>query len=143
VEALKMNSSDSPNQTAGLLLSDDMIFTSRITHTARDLGVRIVAARQSPAILELARLNGPSCVLIDLANPGLELNDFIQQIRLACTPTPRLIAYGSHVDAEGLKRARTAGCDVVLARSKFVEELPRNLHEWIKAKTEGESGSDA
>jgi len=45
---------------------------------------------------------------------------------------PRVVAYGSHVDAAGLKAARDAGCDVVLPRSAFVEQLPVKLREWME-----------
>ena len=33
--------------------------------------------------------------------------------------------------AAGLRAAREAGCDLVLPRSKFVEELPRALPGWL------------
>ena len=46
-------------------------------------------------------------------------------------PMPRVVAYGSHVETETLRKAREAGCDPVLPRSKFVEELPAKLREWI------------
>ena len=36
-----MSVPSTPSEVAGLLLSDDMIFTSRITGTARDLGLTI------------------------------------------------------------------------------------------------------
>ena len=45
--------------SAGLLLSDDLIFTSRITGTARDLGLTIQAARTPEALLALARQAPP------------------------------------------------------------------------------------
>jgi hypothetical protein len=41
------------------------------------------------------------------------------------------MAYGAHVDAAGLWAARQAGCDIVLPRSAFVEELPFRLPEWL------------
>jgi hypothetical protein len=47
-------------------------------------------------------------------------------------PIPRVVAYGSHVDAQGLAAARAAGCDLVLPRSKFVEELPTALALWLR-----------
>jgi hypothetical protein len=42
-----------------------------------------------------------------------------------------VVAYGSHVDTERLRAARSAGCDPVLPRSKFVEELPKALPQWL------------
>ena len=44
----------------------------------------------------------------------------------------RVVGYGSHVDAATLHAARVAGCDPVLPRSKFVEELPGALPGWLE-----------
>ena len=114
-----------------LLLSDDLMFTSRITGTARDLGLTVKVARSPEVLLSLARQQTPRCVFLDLANPGLVLGDFLRQLAEACNPMPRLVAYGSHVDTKTLHAARAAGCDPVLPRSKFVEDLPKMLQEWL------------
>jgi CheY-like chemotaxis protein len=115
----------------GLLLSDDLIFTSRITGAGRDLGLTIEAARTLDALIALARQKEPRGVILDLAFPGLDVPDLIRQLSEACPVMPRLVAYGAHVDAAGLRAARQAGCDVVLPRSAFVEELPSKLAEWL------------
>jgi DNA-binding NarL/FixJ family response regulator len=107
----------------GLLLSDDLLFTSRITATGQSAGMRIKPARTPEILRALAEQETPSCVIVDLANPGLRIATLIQELRAKCSPMPRLIAYGSHVDTATLRSAREAGCDVVLPRSKFVEEL--------------------
>jgi CheY-like chemotaxis protein len=120
-----------PEPPPGLLLSDDLIFTSRITGTARDLGLTIRPARSPGVLLDLARQQAPPCVLIDLANPGLVLTDLLRQLAKVCPVMPRVVAYGSHVDTATLKAARAAGCDPVLPRSKFVEDLPRELPHWF------------
>jgi CheY-like chemotaxis protein len=114
----------------GLLLSDDLIFTSRITGTAHDLGLTVKAARSSALLLELARKEPPRCVLLDLSNPGLIVADLVKQLKSVAEP-PFVVAYGSHVDAAALRAAREAGCDLVLPRSKFVEELPKALSGWF------------
>jgi hypothetical protein len=49
-----------------------------------------------------------------------------------------VVAYGSHVDTATLRAAREAGCDVVLPRSKFVEELPTALPTWLAPRTGGD-----
>lgn len=115
----------------GLLLSDDLIFTSRITGTARSLGLVVRPARSAEALLHLARQETPRCVLVDLANPGLVLLELIRQLGEACRPLPRLVAYGSHVDTATLRGAREAGCEPVWPRSKFVEELASSLPGWF------------
>ena len=120
----------------GLLLSDDMIFTSRITGTARALGITMKPARSSDVLLAMAQQHTPALVLIDLSNPGLQLPELLQALRTSSSSMPRMVAYGSHVDAAVLRAAREAGCDPVLPRSKFVEELPRALPEWMRAGTD-------
>jgi CheY-like chemotaxis protein len=115
----------------GLLLCDELIFTSRITGTARGLGLTVRAARSADELVELARQAPPRGVLIDLSNPGLALPELLRRLAEACPSMPRVVAYGSHVDTATLRAAREAGCDPVLPRSKFVEELPRALPQWL------------
>lgn len=120
-----------PEPPEGLLLSDDLIFTSRVTGTARDLGLTVRAARSVDVLEAMARHHPPRLVLVDLGNPGMTVPDLLRRLRDACPVAPFVVAYGSHVDAAGLRAAREAGCDVVLPRSKFVEDLPAKLPEWV------------
>jgi CheY-like chemotaxis protein len=120
----------------GLLLCDDLLFISRITGTARDLGLTVKSARSMEQLLALARQHVPQCVLIDLANPNLALAELLRQLAEVCAPMPRVVAYGSHVDTDTLRAAREAGCDPVLPRSKFVEDLPLSLPEWFSNRNE-------
>ncbi len=115
----------------GLLLSDDLIFTSRVTAEARALGLTVTSVRSVAALIDVARQQPPHGVLIDLAFPGLDLVGLVGELRAACAPPPRLIAYGPHVEAAMLRAARGAGCDPVLPRSKFVEALPTELANWL------------
>jgi CheY-like chemotaxis protein len=119
--------------THGLLLCDDLIFTSRVTGTARDLGFVIRTARSPESLRELLAQDQPACIVLDLANPGLAIADLMSTLREMGGLRPRVIAYGSHVDTATLKAARAAGCDKVLTRSQFVEELPVHLREWMSA----------
>lgn len=115
----------------GLVLCDDMIFTSRITGTARDLGLCVKPARSVETLNALIQQQIPCCIIVDLAHAELHIADFMEGLRTTCARMPRLIAYGSHIDTATLRAAKEAGCDVVLPRSKFVEELPRALPEWM------------
>jgi CheY-like chemotaxis protein len=121
----------------GLLLSDDLIFTSRITGTARAQGLTVRAARSVEELGALARQQAPTGVLVDLGNPGLDVPDLIARLKASCPVMPRVVAYGSHVDAAGLRAARAAGCDIVLPRSAFVEQLPIALAEWLSTEAQG------
>jgi len=118
---------------AGLVLSDDLIFFSRIAAAARDAGLAVRQARSAADLLALARQGAPGGVIVDLQNPGLDLPALLADLRATCPVMPRVVAYGSHVEAEVLRAARQAGCDRVLPRSRFVEELARDIGEWLGA----------
>lgn len=111
----------------GLLLSDDLIFISKITGVAKLLSLEVRVARSTAAFLDLAKQHTPAGALIDLHHPGLDLPALLA----ALSPRPRVVAYGSHVEAATLHAAREAGCDLVLPRSKFVEQLPTALPAWL------------
>jgi DNA-binding NarL/FixJ family response regulator len=111
------------------LLCEDLIFTSRIVETARAQGVAVRAAKTPTELEALARQQPPRFIIVDLGHPGLVIGDLMAALHAACDPAPRVIAYGSHVDTAGLRAAREAGCDPVLPRSKFVEELPKLVAE--------------
>lgn len=116
----------------GLLLADDLLFTSRITGTARALNLTIKAARSVDVLKAIATQEQPACIILDLANPGLVTGEMIDWLKQNCTPMPRVVAYGSHVDAATLRTARAAGCHEVMPRSQFAEALPSQLAEWLK-----------
>jgi DNA-binding NarL/FixJ family response regulator len=116
-------------------LSDDLLFASRVTGTAHALNLPLTSARTPDALLTQAQQQLPTCVIVDLAHPGLALPELLAG--LAALPArPRVVAYGSHVDAATLRAARDAGCDVVLPRSKFVEDLATALPAWLAEGTE-------
>ncbi len=122
------------SRIVGLLLSDDLMFTSRITATARQLGLEVLAANTQAALQQLAEQQAPRCVILDLSNPGLDVAGLLRRLHEKCGPAPFVVGYGSHVDTATLRAAREAGCDVVLPRSKFVEELPQALPEWFAGR---------
>jgi len=117
-----------PAPPAALLLCDDLMFSSRITGTARAVGLAVAVVRSPEQLLAALSRQPPRCVLLDLA---LASPSLITPLKHEYTPAPLVVAYGSHVDAAALRAARDAGCDVVLPRSKFVEKLSEALPYWL------------
>src|SRR5262245_6671582 len=107
----------------GLLLTDDMIFSSRITGTAHAMGLSMIVVKSEQDLVSQARERNPTCVILDLSQ-AMKIDELIRNLKEGNSLKPRLVAYGSHVDAATLRAAREAGCDLVLPRSQFVEELP-------------------
>lgn len=115
---------------AGVMLCDDLLFTSKVTTTARALGLTVVPAKTADAAIVNAKAIHAVTVFIELHTPGLALPQFLESLR-AIEPMPRVIAFGSHVDKAGLNAAKTAGCDLVMPRSKFVASLETELSGWL------------
>jgi DNA-binding NarL/FixJ family response regulator len=116
-----------------LILCDDLIFTSKITATARAHHLTATAARTPTALLNKFN-TGTACVLIDLHNPELKIAELVPMLR-GINPSAKLIGFGSHVDVETLKAAREAGLDKVMPRSQFVNLLETELTAWATVAT--------
>lgn len=114
----------------GFLLSDDLIFSSRITGTARAHGGTLTVFRDAEKLLDNPSAT-PVAIILDLHNATLDLPVFLAKLRENLLPIPMVIAYGSHVDAERLRAARADGCDLVLPRSAFVDRLETDLSKWL------------
>jgi ActR/RegA family two-component response regulator len=122
------------NEKVLVLLSDDLIFNSRISAPARDDGATVRSARDVDAAIVAARQSSATCVIVDLALAGSRIGELLTSLRALAVP-PRIIAYGPHVDAAGLRAAAEAGCDIVLPRSKFSEALDKELPRWLAPRT--------
>ena len=122
---------------AGLLLSDDLLFGSRVTATARAHGLTVVTARTPARLLELAAADVPAAVVLDLQHPGLDLAAVVAALAALPAP-PRLVGYGSHVDADALKQARRLGV-LAMPRSQFAARLEQDLAGWL-GRSQGVTG---
>jgi CheY-like chemotaxis protein len=113
---------------AALLVSRDLFFTSMVTGTASLLGVEVQVVADAAAAVQSLATGQFGCILIDLADPGLNLVDFFA--RLVAEDHPPVVAFGSHVATARLQAARDAGCDEVLPRSRFSAGLPELLKRY-------------
>lgn len=100
-------------------LVTDLIFGSKITGTASHVGVSVQTVRSEEA-LRIA-VNTANGLVIDL-NAGGDTVALVRDLRGAHPSLP-IVGFASHVQTDLIKAARAAGCDHVLARSKFVEKL--------------------
>jgi CheY-like chemotaxis protein len=112
---------------------DDLLFTVKITDMAKRTGLQVQFVKNEPDVLEAARSN-PLLVIIDLNTHAL---DPVQTIRaLKADPQTKgvsLLGYVSHVHGELKQQAHDAGCDMVMARSAFSQNLPLILKRHANA----------
>jgi CheY-like chemotaxis protein len=125
-----LTTNESTRDSAALMISQDLFFSSKVTSTANELGFRVVVeGNVAQAALKVAATKC-RCLILDLATPGLIVADVLRALPEA--NRPRVIAFGAHVQAARLQEARDAGCDEVMPRSKFSATLPdlltRALH---------------
>jgi DNA-binding response OmpR family regulator len=109
-----------------LVLSDDLLDASRVIGDGRAAGLTVLQCRDTQALTS-AIARSPVLAVLDLHNPGLDIDAIVPQLKAS---NCRTIGFGSHVDAARLKAARTAGCDEVLPRSAFFEGLEAKLRAW-------------
>src|SRR5262249_27780992 len=111
-----------------LAVVDDLMFTSKIKTTARQVGVDVAFARSSEAALAGMRTTLPALVIFDLNNARTDPLRTVAAMKgdptLASIPT---VGFVSHVQAELIDAARAAGVDDVLARSAFTARLAEIL----------------
>lgn len=102
-----------------LALVRDLIFSTKITTTARAGGIQVKIVRDPAGLAaEVGTL-----VLVDLNLPGAIEAAAAWQAAGAGD----VVGFVSHLDAETAAAARAAGIQRVMARSRFVEVLPTLL----------------
>lgn len=83
------------------------------------------------ALLDQVTRLHPALIILDLGNDQIPWRSWIPLLK--SSPATRripLICYGSHVDGQTMKAAQSAGADSVLARSKFVADLPKLIETY-------------
>jgi len=119
-----MSENTAPQVIAGV---SDLIFTSKISETARHASVSVGFAGSQEALLRKAAAT-PALIILDL---NLKLLDPVALIRdlksdpdLAKVP---ITAFVNHECADLIEGAQQAGCDAVLTRGAFSSGLPEIL----------------
>jgi len=110
-----------------LAVLEDLFFTVKINESAKRAGLPIEFVKSEQDVLERAKL-GPVLIIVDLNYTGIDPLRLIATLKSAAeTKAISLIGYLSHVQGELKQAAHEAGCDMVLARSAFSQNLPQIL----------------
>src|SRR5881409_150566 len=108
--------------SAGILVTADLLFSTKIVGTARALGIDLQVVSSADAALDRLRQSAARCTILDLAVVSLTQEKMAEIVQTAAGGS--VIAFGSHVDAGRLQQARDAGCGDVMPRSRLSNELP-------------------
>jgi CheY-like chemotaxis protein len=111
-----------------LCVVDDLMFSIKISTTAKAIGAAIYFERNPDMVVPRIREKQPSLVIFDLNSARLRPLEAIAALKAdpALRQVPTL-GYVSHVATDVIQAARAAGVDQVLARSAFTERLAEIL----------------
>ncbi len=109
-----------------LVVVEDLLFTVKISDAAKRAGLVSHFVKTEEAAVERAN-EKPLLIIIDLNCASLDALALIAKLKSGDNSKVPLIGYVSHVQGELKQKAHEAGCDMVMARSAFTQNLPQIL----------------
>jgi CheY-like chemotaxis protein len=109
----------------------DLMFIVKIQDAAKraQMGVTFVKSRED--VLSQAR-NGPAVIILDLNTSALDPLELITALKSDSDFRKiRLLGFVSHVQGDLIHAAQEKGCDTVVARSAFSQNLPEILSRYV------------
>jgi CheY-like chemotaxis protein len=107
---------------------EDLLFKSKISETADQLGVEARFPRSPERLLGALRESPPDLLVLDLNSTRFEPLELLRIVKsdrdLDHVPT---VGFLSHVQKDLAAAAKASGCDHVVARSAFTRDLPKIL----------------
>jgi len=107
-----------------IVVIDDMFFASKVNATAQQVGASVVYAKTPDDILAKAQSEQPSLIIFDLnslrSNPIETIKLIKDNDQLKTIP---VLGFLSHVQLDLQQRAIAAGCDHVIPRSAFAQNM--------------------
>jgi CheY-like chemotaxis protein len=107
---------------------EDLLFRSKISETANQLGVEALFPRSPKKLVDEARRSAPDLLVLDLNSTRFEPLLLLRQLKTDETlrGVP-VVGFLSHVQKDLAVAARESGCNRVVARSAFTRDLPEIL----------------
>ena len=104
---------------SALLLSSDLMLSSKVAAAGQRSGVGVTMAMSVAALVDKAVATPVAVVILDLGTPGVDPAALVPQLRSLAQPPRAIVAFGPHVQTEKLEAAAAAGCDEVFSRGQF------------------------
>jgi CheY-like chemotaxis protein len=107
---------------------EDLLFRSKISETAAQLGVEALFPRSPKKLLDEAQATLPDLLILDLNSARFDPLTLLRQLKSdeALKSVP-VVGFLSHVQKDLALAARESGCDRIMARSAFTKDLPEVL----------------
>jgi DNA-binding NarL/FixJ family response regulator len=108
---------------------DDLFFSAKIQETSRKMNVKVEFVKSEDDLNVKIKSNGeekPSLIIFDLNNANAKPLTLIPKLKSKLKKTS-IIGFLSHVQGDLKQKAHDVGCDMVLPRSAFSQNLPNLL----------------
>ena len=109
---------------------EDLFFLAKIQETARKLNVKVEFVKTDKDLMDKVQQNGeekPSLIIFDLNNNGAKPLTLIPRLKSKLKKETSIVGFLSHEQGDLKQKAHEAGCDMVLPRSAFSQNLPQLL----------------
>ncbi len=113
---------------------EDLFFTAKIQETARKLGVKVAFIKnekeQIAALTTGEDGDRPGLIVFDLNNANAKPLTLIPKLKTKLKKTTSIIGFLSHLQGDLKAKAVEAGCDTVMPRAAFSQNLPNLLRRY-------------
>lgn len=108
---------------------DDLFFLAKIQETSRKLNVKVEFVKTEKDILDKIgdTEDKPSLIVVDLNSNSIKPLAIITKMRSKFKKPTSIVGFVSHLQGDLKMKAQEAGCDVVMPRSAFSQNLPNIL----------------
>jgi CheY-like chemotaxis protein len=108
---------------------DDLFFLAKIQETARKLNVKVEFVKAEKEVVDgiLALEEKPSLIIFDLNSNTSKPLTLIPKLKAKLKKDTNFIGFLSHLQGDLKLKATEAGCDMVIPRSAFSQNLPQIL----------------
>ncbi|HZQ44702.1 MAG TPA: response regulator [Acidobacteriaceae bacterium] len=121
-------------QTHIYLFIEDLFLTAKINEAARKLGVKVAFVKNDKdALADLTSgedENKPSLIVFDLNNANAKPLTVIPKLKAKLKRSASIVGFLSHLQGDLKAKAVEAGCDVVMPRAAFSQNLPNLLRRY-------------
>ena len=113
---------------------EDLFFIAKIQETARKLGVKVAFVKNDKeaisALTSGEEEDRPGLIVFDLNNANAKPLTLIPKLKTKLKRSTSIIGFLSHLQGDLKAKAVEAGCDTVMPRAAFSQNLPNLLRRY-------------
>jgi hypothetical protein len=113
---------------------EDLFFIAKIQETARKMGVKIAFIKNDKeaiaALTSAEEEDRPGLIVFDLNNAAAKPLTLIPKLKAKLKKSTSIVGFLSHLQGDLKAKAVEAGCDTVMPRAAFSQNLPNLLRRY-------------